>query len=110
MNKLFELARLYTRQFPEGNEPYQIVTRILEECGEVATEVNHFEKSGVKMEKMGEPSKDSLAGEIKQAINALIQLAQYYEVEQELLDSVDASIERRKQALGLSVKRREEVN
>ena len=49
MNKLFELAKLYTRQFPAGNEPYQIVTRILEECGEVAAEVNHFEKSGVKV-------------------------------------------------------------
>ena len=41
------------------------------------------------------------AGEIKQAINALVQLAQYYGVEKELAESVDASIERRKQALGL---------
>ncbi|MBQ2955045.1 MAG: hypothetical protein IJE08_01140 [Clostridia bacterium] len=101
MEKLFELARLYTRQFPAGNEPYQIVARILEECGEVAAEVNHFEKSGVKAEKMGEPKKENMAGEIKQAINALIQLAQYYEVEQELLDSIDASIERRRNALGI---------
>ena len=101
MEKLFELAALYTKQFPAGNEPFQIVTRILEECGEVAAEVNHFEKSGVKMEKKGEPQKEALAGEIKQAINALVQLAQYYGVEKELAESVDASIERRKQALGL---------
>ena len=101
MDKLFELARLYTQQFPRGNDPYQIVSRILEECGEVAAEVNHFEKSGVKAEKMGEPKKENMAGEIKQAINALIQLAQYYDVEQELQDSIDASIERRKKALGM---------
>lgn len=102
MEKLFQLAHYYTMQFPDGNQPYQIVTRILEECGEVASEVNHFESSGVKRIKHGEPSKEALAGEIKQAINALIQLAQYYEVEQELLDSIDASIQRRKKALNLS--------
>jgi len=101
MEKAFELARLYTQQFPKGNDPFQIVARILEECGEVAAEVNHFERSGVKVEKKGEPQKEALAGEIKQAINALIQLAQYYDVEQELIDSIDASIERRKNALGM---------
>ena len=101
MEKLFKLARLYTQQFPRGNDPYQITARILEECGEVAAEVNHLERSGVKVEKKGESQKDALAGGIKQAINALIQLAQYYDVEQELIDSVDASIERRKNALGM---------
>ncbi len=101
MEKLFELARLYTRQFPKGNTPWQITTRILEECGEVAAEVNHFERSGVKVEKKGEPDKAALAGEIKQAINALIQLAQYYDAETELIQSVDESIARRKRALGI---------
>lgn len=102
MDKLFELASLYTKQFPKGNEPFQITARILEECGEVAAEVNHFEKSGVKEEKMGEPKKESMAGEIKQSIIALIQLAQYYEVENELMESIDASIARRKQVLGIN--------
>lgn len=102
MEKLFQLARYYTMQFLDGNKPYQIATRILEECGEVAQQVNHFESSGVKRIKHGKPNKEALAGEIKQAINALIQLAQYYEIEQELLDSIDASIQRRKRALNLS--------
>lgn len=102
MEKLFQLARYYTMQFPQGNTPFQIVTRILEECGEVASEVNHFEDSGVKRIKHGEPDKAALAGEIKQAINALIQLAQYYGVEQELMDSIDASMARRKKQLNLS--------
>ena len=101
MDKLFELARLYTRCFPDGNEPYQIATRILEECGEVAAEVNHFENSGVKASKHGMPSKEALAGEIKQALVCLMQLAQYYDVEQELLDSIDASTLRRKQHLNI---------
>ena len=99
MEKLFELARCYTSRFPDGNTPYQIVTRLLEECGEVASEVNHFEASGIKIQKKGPPSKEALAGEIKQAINALIQLAQYYEVENELIASINDSIERRKKEI-----------
>lgn len=95
MGKIFELARCYTSRFPEGNTPYQIVARLLEECGEVAGEVNHFEMSGIKMQKKGPPSKEALAGEIKQAINALIHLTQYYGVENELMASIDASIEKR---------------
>ena len=95
MDKLFELARCYTSRFPDGNTPYQIVTRLMEECGEVASEVNHFEASGIKIQKKGPPSKEALAGEIKQAINALIQLTQYYGVEQELIDSINQSIDKR---------------
>lgn len=32
------LASGMNARFPEGNEPYQIMTRLLEECGEVAKE------------------------------------------------------------------------
>ena len=84
------------REFPNGNSPYQITTRILEECGEVASEVNHFEKSGIKSLKHGEPSKQHLADEIKQAINALVQLAVYYNVETELEESIDRSLAKMK--------------
>ena len=68
MEKLYQLAKGYTNRFPNGNEPFQITARILEECGEVASEVNHFEKSGIKVQKHGEPSKQHMADEIKQAI------------------------------------------
>ena len=96
MKKLYLLAKGYTNRFPNGNNPYQITTRVLEECGEVASEVNHFEKSGIKSLKHGEPSKQHLADEIKQAINALVQLAVYYNVETELEESIDRSIAKMK--------------
>lgn len=96
MEKLYLMAKGHTRRFPNGNDPFQITTRILEECGEVASEVNRFEKSGVKVEKHGCASKKDLANEIRQAINCLIQLAQYYGCEQELEDAIDYSIERLK--------------
>ena len=94
MDKLYLLAKGYSARFPNGNEPYQIVARVLEECGEVASEVNHFEKSGIKTLKHGEPNKQHMADEIKQAINALLQLAQYYGVENELEISIERSLEK----------------
>lgn len=96
MQKLYQLAKGYTARFPNGNEPYQITTRILEECGEVANAVNHFEDSGIKREKHGEPSKQHLADEIKQAINALVQLAVYYDATDELEISIDRSLDKMK--------------
>ena len=107
MDKLYQLAKGYTNRFPDGNNPYQIATRILEECGEVASEVNHFEKSGIKIHKYGEPSKQHLADEIKQAINALIQLAVYYNVETELELSINRSLEKMREE-GLLSKLQEE--
>jgi len=99
ISRLFCLADGYNACFPDGNEPYRIATRLLEEAGEVAAEVNHFEKSGVKREKKGEPDKHAMAGEIKQAMNALVQLARYYGVEKELMESIEESIVRRQEFL-----------
>lgn len=43
MENLKKLAEGMNHRFPEGNEVFQITTRILEECGEVAQEVNRLE-------------------------------------------------------------------
>jgi NTP pyrophosphatase (non-canonical NTP hydrolase) len=71
MEKLYALEKGYTNHFPNGNQPYQITTRILEECCEVASEVNHFEKSGIKTLKHGEPSKQHLAVMMKTGLPRL---------------------------------------
>ena len=92
MNRLLRMAHGMNSRFPEGNTPYQIMTRLLEECGEVAKEVNHFENSGTKSLRHGQPSKEKLAGEIKDALNALMQLTIYYGVEEELAQAVEKSI------------------
>jgi len=96
MENLYLMAKGHTLRFPKGNDPFQITTRILEECGEVAQEVNRFEKSGVKERKHGCASKEDLANEIRQAICCLIQLAQYYHCEPELERSIDISLTRLK--------------
>jgi len=93
MDKLYQLAQGYCKRFPGGAEPFQMATRLLEECGEVASEINRWEDSGIKRQKRGEPTKEDLANEIKQALAALTQIAVYYNVEDELECSIDQSLE-----------------
>lgn len=92
MDKLYKMVEGSFKRFPEGIEPFQMVTRLLEECGEVASEVNHFEDTGIKRLKYGEPSKAALAGEIRQAMVALMQIAVYYSIQAELDESIDNSL------------------
>lgn len=91
-DNLLVLARGMNARFPEGNEPYQIMTRLLEECGEVAKEVHRFEKSGTKVARHGTGSKEDLAGEVKDVLNALMQLVLYYGIEEQVMQSVQDSI------------------
>ena len=93
MEKLYKMVQGYWKRFPKGVEPFQMVTRLLEECGEVASEVNLWEDSGIKRQRRGEPRKEDLAGEIKQALVALMNIAVYYEVENELESSINGSLE-----------------
>jgi caffeoyl-CoA O-methyltransferase len=95
--KLVAITAGYAHRFPEGDDPFQIMTRLLEECGELAQQVNHFEGSGVKREKHGEPDRAALAKEIKQTIVGALRVAQYYGVEKELEDSIAWSHRRLKE-------------
>jgi NTP pyrophosphatase (non-canonical NTP hydrolase) len=79
----------FVRKFPTGNEPYQIMTRLLEEAGELAQQVNHFENSGIKRDKHGEPDRAKLAQEAKGVLLTLFQIVAYYELEQELQASLE---------------------
>ena len=79
----------FARKFPSGIEPYQIMTRLLEECGELAQQVNHFENSGVKRDKHGEPDRTKLAQEVKGVLLTLFQVVAYYELETGLRASLE---------------------
>lgn len=86
-------ANLHQR-FPNGNEPFQIATRLLEECGELAAEVNHFEGSGIKEQKHGIPNKHHLAKEAQQVIRCVLQLIDYYDAHTEFEESINDSYQR----------------
>jgi NTP pyrophosphatase (non-canonical NTP hydrolase) len=90
-DRLLRTARGYSRKYPKGNTPFQIIARLCEEAGELASAVNHFEDSGVKRQKHGLPNKAALAKEVEDVIRTALSVAQYYEIEQELKDSIDQS-------------------
>lgn len=92
----FAIANGFNHRFPDGNDPFKIMTRLLEECGELAQEVNHFEGTGIKMEKMGVPNRDHLAKEVRQVIGAALQVAIYYGIEAELEASLELAYQRLK--------------
>ena len=85
---ILETTQGLNRKFPEGDEPFKIMSRLMEECGELATEVNHFENMGSRWEKRGEPDKVKLAGEIKNVIWCVTQVMLYYDVEHEVEESL----------------------
>lgn len=97
LTALYQMAKGAARRFPRGNEPFQMATRLLEECGEVAKEINHWEDSGIKRQKYGEPNKADLANEIRQSLVALMQIAVYYHVEDELRAQIEQSLSRLRQ-------------
>ena len=92
MERFYKMAQASNRRFPNGVEPYQMAARLLEEGGEVAAEINLWEDSGLKRQKHGEPKKEDLAGELRQAMTELVKIAMYYGVEEELEQSIAASL------------------
>ena len=89
IEKLYKIAEALNTRFPDGNDPFMIVTRLAEECGEVATEVNHFEGMGVKIHRYGEPDRKKFVKELQDVIGAVLHLAIYYGLENEMDESVD---------------------
>ena len=81
----------YNKKYPKGNTPFQIIARLCEEAGELASAVNHFEDTGVKRQKHGPPDKVALAKEVQDVLRTALNVAQYYGIEQELKDSIEWS-------------------
>jgi len=84
IEQIRQINRAMDRKYPAGRDPFQIITRLAEECGELAAQVNHFENSGVKREKHGEPDKTKLAKEVMDVLRCALQIAAYYDAEVEL--------------------------
>ena len=96
LDKLTPITKGLNRRFPNGNDPFQIATRLLEECGELAKEINHFEGQVIKREKYGEPDKEHLAKEVQDVMRTALQIAIYYDIERELETSIEHSYQRMK--------------
>jgi NTP pyrophosphatase (non-canonical NTP hydrolase) len=97
MDKLWQITEGLNHRFPDGNDPYQIMTRLLEECGELAQQVNHFEGGGIKRQKYGAPDKTKMAKEVMDVLRAAVQIALYYDLRSELETTLEASYQRLKE-------------
>jgi len=71
---------------------FRVVTRLLEECGELAAQVNHFEGSGLKRAKHGNPNKKDLAKEVQDVMRCALQIADHYGIRKELEQSIERSL------------------
>lgn len=91
-HQLYLIAQALNKKYPKGNDPFQIITRLCEEAGELAKAVNHFEGTGVKLQKYGPPDKGKLAKEIQDVLRSALQVALYYGVEKELEESIRARL------------------
>ena len=88
---LYRVVDGLNERFPAGDTPFQIIARLCEEAGELAKAVNHFERTGVKIQKYGEPNRAELAKEVQDVLRAALSIARHYGIEQELRASIDAS-------------------
>lgn len=96
LDKLLPITKGLNRRFSSGNDPFKIATRLLEECGELAKEINHFEGQGIKREKYGEPNRAHLAKEVQDVLRSALQVALYYQIEAELETSIEQAYQRMK--------------
>ncbi len=87
---LLNVAGLNAR-FPSGDEPFQIVTRLCDEAGELAQAVNHVEGTGIKVEKHGPANRMQLADEVHHVLRAALCVALHYGVVEEVKRSIDRS-------------------
>jgi len=91
-NKLNAIVVALNKRFSNNKtNPYEIITRLTEECGELAKEVNHFENSGIKRQKHGKPDRMKMAKEVQDVIRCAIQIAKHYSIEKEVKMSIKKS-------------------
>ena len=96
LEKLYAITHGLNHRFPDGNDPFQMMTRLLEEGGELAQMVNHFEGTGIKREKYGPPDKAKLAKEVMDLLRCALQIAIFYGIEDELEGKINDSFEKMK--------------
>lgn len=89
LNKILLVAEAQSRRFPKGDEPFQITSRLLEECGEVAWELNHYPRKNISIERNSKDNKGNLVTETYQAMTVLGQLLQYFDLTDDFVNKIE---------------------
>jgi len=82
------IVKALDERFPDGNSAFQRVSRLAEECGELAAAVNHKENMGIKKEKHGEANDDNLVKELQDVLRSTLGIARHYGLEERLEQSI----------------------
>ncbi|MBX7267777.1 hypothetical protein KIF24_18185 [Micromonospora sp. Llam7] len=78
-----------TRRFPDHNGPFERVSRLAEESGELAAAaVNHAEATGIKIAKHGPFDPARLVKEVMDVLRAAVGIAAHYDVVDELCTAI----------------------
>lgn len=90
LDRLYAIVDRYARRYPEQHHGAGYLTRLIEERGEVAVEVQRLEGIPGKVAKHGPGSVEDLASEVEDLLHTLLGLVRVYSAE----DALDAVIER----------------
>jgi len=80
------------RRFPEGRDPFKMIARLAEECGELAAEVQHWEAQGIKRQKHGDPDPARTAKEVMDVMRAALAVAHHYGLREVVEDTISGSV------------------
>lgn len=87
IEKLHKICEGLNNRFSGNRDAFRILARLMEECGELAAEVHHFE--GFKKKRDYPPDKGRLAKECMDVLTATLHLAMLFGVQAELEARVD---------------------
>ncbi|MFH9069629.1 hypothetical protein [Streptomyces alboflavus] len=78
LDEVERLAAGAIARFPRHNEIFHLVSRLAEETGEVAQQVNHLEGMGLKRDRHGEPDVGDLTKEVLDVVRCAVTIAMHY--------------------------------
>jgi len=73
-----QLVKKIAEKFPEEEDALDMLARLTEECGEVASEIRKMEKKGSKVYFNLSASKEKLADELVDVLNVIASIANLY--------------------------------
>jgi NTP pyrophosphatase (non-canonical NTP hydrolase) len=94
IRKLYKICEALERRFPGNRDPFRILARLMEESGELADQVHVREDVGRKRESGRQPDESAMAKEIQDILTAVLDIARYYKLEDQLSARVDFSYRR----------------
>ncbi len=91
-DKIVKIVTGLNKKYPEGRDPFRIITRLCEESGELASEVNRMESIGSKIKKRGPPDRLELAKEAQDVIRCAIAVLVHYDLFEEFDESLENAL------------------